>query len=159
MHVPPRAEAIDWLTVRAVDEGLKAPTVEQALVWMQAAGERPDDALQWGRLGLTAQAWHALPLALSKGDWSALAEWTAAHQLALLQKLCHDLMCVAAGAPPRYFPADTLPPAPRWSVLARWSRALFQAARTVEHPFNPGLMQEVWGASTRLALSRVPQRP
>jgi DNA polymerase-3 subunit delta' len=27
------------------------------------------------------------------------------------------------------------------------------AARTVEHPFNPGLMQEAWAARTRQILS------
>jgi DNA polymerase-3 subunit delta' len=73
--------------------------------------------------------------------------------LAVLQKLCHDLMASASGATPRFFPASTLPKAPRWAVLATWSRELMGAARTVEHPFNAGLMQEAWAARTRQVLS------
>ena len=60
--------------------------------------------------GLNAQAWSGLPKALARGDWSVLADWPAAQQLAVLQKLCHDLMASACGAPPRFFPAEACPP-------------------------------------------------
>ena len=153
---PSPDEALHWLQAQAsamVKPGAEAATREQAQVWLQAAGGRPADALDWARSGLNAQAWTQLPQALARGDWTLLADWPGARQLAVLQKLCHDLMAAAAGAAPRFFPASTLPKAPRWAVLATWSRELMGAARTVEHPFNAGLMQEAWAARTRQILS------
>jgi DNA polymerase-3 subunit delta' len=153
---PAPEEALHWLQAQVSTlgkPGAEAPTLEQAQVWLQAAGGRPADALDWARSGLNAQAWTQLPQALARGDWSLLADWPAARQLAVLQKLCHDLMASASGATPRFFPASTLPKAPRWAVLATWSRELMGAARTVEHPFNAGLMQEAWAARTRQVLS------
>ncbi|MDO9483968.1 MAG: DNA polymerase III subunit delta' [Hydrogenophaga sp.] len=153
---PAPDDALNWLQaqVSALGKpGTDAATREQAEVWLQAAGGRPTDALDWARGGLNAQVWTQLPQALARGDWSLLADWPAARQLAVLQKLCHDLMATAAGAMPRFFPANTLPKAPRWAVLATWSRELMGAARTVEHPFNTGLMQEAWAARTRQLLN------
>ena len=153
---PAPSDALSWLQTQVTalgKPGAETTTREQAEVWLQAAGGRPTDALDWARGGLNAQVWTQLPQALARGDWSLLADWPAARQLAVLQKLCHDLMATAAGAMPRFFPASTLPKAPRWAVLATWSRELMAAARTVEHPFNPGLMQEAWAARTRQILS------
>jgi len=153
---PAPDDALNWLQTQVIalgKPGAEAATREQAEVWLQAAGGRPTDALDWARGGLNAQVWTQLPQALARGDWSPLADWPAARQLAVLQKLCHDLMATATGAAPRFFPASTLPKAPRWAVLATWSRELMAAARTVEHPFNPGLMQEAWAARTRQILS------
>ncbi|MFW5332130.1 DNA polymerase III subunit delta' [Hydrogenophaga sp. ZJX-1] len=148
MDWPPEPEALQWLQ----DNAASRPTPEQAQVWLRAAGGRPVDALAWAGTGLNAKAWADLPAALARGDWSTLAGWPAAQQLELLQKLCHDLMVQAAGGTPRFFAAANLPVAPRWGVLARWSRELLDAARSVEHPYNPGLMQEAWAARTRQAL-------
>jgi DNA polymerase-3 subunit delta' len=148
MDWPPEPEALQWLQ----DNAASRPTHEQAQVWLRAAGGRPVDALAWAGTGLNAKAWAELPAALARGDWSTLAGWPAAQQLELLQKLCHDLMVQAAGGTPRFFTAAQLPVAPRWGVLARWSRELLDAARSVEHPYNPGLMQEAWAARTRQAL-------
>lgn len=159
MAWPDEREALPWLLAQVNQDGTARATTEQAQVWLQAAGGRPDDALDWARSGLTATIWHALPQALARGDWSLLAPWPAARQLAVLQKLCHDLMAQASGAAPRFFPAEQLPPAPRWSALAQWSKELLQAARSVEHPFNPGLMQEAWAARTRQVLTRRPAQP
>ena len=150
---PEKSEALTWLLAQANFDGQSRATPEQASVWLQAAGGRPDDALDWARSGLDAAAWHALPQALARGDWSFLAPWPAARQLAVLQKLCHDLMAQASGAAPRFFPASQLPPAPDWRALAQWSKELLDAARSVEHPFNPGLMQEAWAARTRQVLA------
>jgi DNA polymerase-3 subunit delta' len=153
---PEPAQALEWLQSQAIPNGKAASTAvtaEQARVWLQAAGGRPDDALDWARSGLPALAWTQLPQALARGDWSALADWPAARQLAVLQKICHDLMVVAAGASPRYFATEQLPAAPRWALLSQWSRELLAAARTVEHPFNPGLMQEAWAARARQVLA------
>jgi len=155
MTWPAPDEALAWLQAQASalgKPGAAAATDEQAQVWLQAAGGRPADALDWARSGLNAQAWTQLPQALARGDWTLLADWPAARQLAVLQKLCHDLMATASGAVPRFFPVHTLPKAPRWAVLATWSRELMGAARTVEHPFNAGLMQEAWAARTRQVL-------
>ena len=110
---PEAAEALAWLQQQ---EGLSATTAEQAQVWLQAAGGRPADALAWAR----ARAWTPrpgpnLPKASARGDWRGLAGWPAAQQLEVLQKLCHDLMASAAGAAPRFFPAQGLPRHPAGS--------------------------------------------
>ena len=159
MAWPDEREAIDWLLAQVSRDGKSLATRAQAQVWLQAAGGRPDDALDWARSGLSAETWYALPRALARGDWSLLAPWPAPRQLAGLQKLCHDLMALASGGAPRFFPAEQLPPAPRWAALAPWSKALLEAARSVEHPFNPGLMQEAWAARTRQVLARLPNAP
>lgn len=150
---PSQDEALDWLLAQVSADGKSKATREQAGIWFQAAGGRPDDALDWARSGLDAQTWLALPQALARNDWSLLASWPAGRQLAVLQKLCHDLMAHASGAVPRYFPASHLPPVPPWSVLAQWSKELLDAARSVEHPFNAGLMQEAWAARTQKVLA------
>ncbi len=151
MEWPGEAESLEWLQQQAAGNN-KNVTPEQAAVWLQAAGGRPDDALAWAATGLQGSAWAQLPQALARGDWGTLNGWPPAQQLSVLQKLCHDLMARAAGAPARFFPLDQLPPAPRWGVLAQWSRELMSAARSVEHPYNAGLMQEAWAARTRQVL-------
>ncbi len=158
MGWPAEAEALDWLLAQAP----AGTGREQAEVWLRAAGGRPEDALALAGSGLPSDAWAGLPRSLARGDWALLADWSPAQQLAVLQKLCHDLMARAAGAPARFFPADQLPPPPRWSVLAQWSRELMAAARTVEHPYSPGLTQEAWAARARRVLeaqAAPPARP
>jgi DNA polymerase-3 subunit delta' len=48
-------------------------------------------------------------------------------------------MAQAAGAPPRFFPAEALPPPAAWGKLADWSQSLARLARHDEHPFNAPL--------------------
>jgi DNA polymerase-3 subunit delta' len=158
MNWPDEAGALDWLLTQAPARGAARATREEARVWLQAAGGRPNDALAWAATGLTAKIWAELPAALARGDWSGLGEWPAARQLDLLQKVCHDLMAQAAGAQPRFFPAAHLPTPPRLGLLAAWSRELLAAARSVEHPYNAGLMQEAWAARTRQVLAARPAR-
>jgi len=158
MGWPTEPEALDWLVAQAQASGVAQATREEAQTWLQAAGGRPSDALAWGAAGLTAKTWAEVPAALARGDWAALREWPPAQQLEVLQKLCHDLMASAAGAPPRFFPATHLPAAPSLRRLATWSRDLVAAARSVEHPYNPGLMQEAWAARTRQVLASRPVR-
>jgi DNA polymerase-3 subunit delta' len=74
--------------------------------------------------------------------------WTPAQAVDALQKLCHDLLAVKAGAAPRFFDAAGLPPVAGLAALTALGRELAQTARTVEHPFNAGLM-----------LERLPRRP
>lgn len=149
---PREDQALDWLVQQVATQGGRAASREQAAVWLQAAGGRPQDALAWGAAGLTAKAWTELPAALARGDWQLLADWPAAQQLDVLQKLCHDLMACATGAAPRYFAAAHLPAPPPLSVLGVWAKELMAAARTVEHPFNAGLLQEAWTARARQVL-------
>ncbi len=153
MAWPGAEDALAWLQAAAGSLTGKAVPPELAQVWLQAAGGRPADALRWAQAGLTAQAWHQLPQTLARGDWSPMADWPPAQQLEVLQKLCHDLMAQRAGAPTRFFPAGHLPAPPRWIALSTWSRELFTAARSVEHPYNGGLMQQAWAARTRQVLA------
>lgn len=151
MAWPRDDEALSWLGERMSDD--KVGTAADAAVWWRAAGQRPDAALELARSGLPARLWPSLPRALAQGDWSALKEWSPGAQLQLLQKLCHDLMARAAGAPPRFFQTDDLPPAPSMAVLSKWQRRLQQSLRTLEHPYNPGLMQEAWAAEAQAVLA------
>ena len=155
MSWPSDAEALQWLQDAASQLTGKSVPPEMANAWLQAAGGRPTDALRWASVGLQSQAWSQLPQALARGDWSLMADWPPAQQLDVLQKLCHDLMAHRAGAPTRFFSADQLPAPPRWFTLSTWSRELFTAARSVEHPYNAGLMQQAWAARTRQVLASV----
>ena len=131
----------------------KPQSREALATWLLAAGGRPDEALALARLGLSTSTWAGLPRSIARGDWSALADWAPARQLDLLHKICHDLMVVASGGLPRFFPPADLPPPPRLSALLQWQKALQQAARTVEHPFNSGLQQEAWAGLARSVLT------
>ncbi len=153
---PAQAEALAWLeTAVQGDQAFagKPPTRAALATWLQAAGGRPDEALTLARLGLPASGWAQLPQSVARGDWSAIADWAPARQLDLLQKLCHDLMVVASQGEPRFFAAADLPRAPGLAALLQWHKALQQAARSVEHPYNAGLLQEAWAGRARSALA------
>jgi DNA polymerase-3 subunit delta' len=70
-----------------------------------------------------------------------------------LQKICHDLMSVQAGAAPRFFAAADLPAPAPVANLGEWWRELGRTARTVEHPFNAGLMLEALVSQAHNALN------
>ena len=149
MQWPGPDEALAWLQEQGVSPATDWRT------WLQAAGGRPDGALAMAQSGLQPATWHQLPGALARGDWSHLKDWAVDQQMALLQKLCHDLMVRAAGGTPRYFDAADLPPGPSdLGVLVAWSADLRAAARTMEHPYSAALMQEAWAhrAQTVLAI-------
>ncbi len=135
LHWPDEAQSTAWLQAQGV-----APT--QAADLLRATGGRPEDALEWARAGRSATAWSLFPKAMAKGDVSAVADWSPADTVQTLQKLCHDLQATACGAAPRYFYPPDLPRVPGLGPLGRWARDLMQTARTAEHPFNAGLMQE-----------------
>ncbi|MEY2617425.1 MAG: putative polymerase delta prime subunit [Pseudomonadota bacterium] len=156
------------------------PSAEEALAWLQsqdlapadagvllrAAGGRPEDALRWAQAGLTARQWSELPKAMARGELAALTDWSPAQAVDALQKVCHDLLALAAGGAPRFFaPADLPGPVAPGGLqaLAAWWRELADAMRTVDHPFNSGLMMEALVSQARAALHcarpLTPRRP
>lgn len=143
---PAAGEAVPWL----VEQGVAAAAAEGLL---RAAGGRPQDALALHQGGVDPEAWNRWPKALARGDAAALQNWGAPRVVDAMLKLCHDLFAQAAGAPPRFFlPAD-LPAAPALAALVAWQKDLAQAARTAEHPFQPGLMFEALVSRARSALN------
>ncbi|MES2980077.1 MAG: DNA polymerase III subunit delta' [Pseudomonadota bacterium] len=157
-------DALAWLTEQSRSQAVaipkaKLPAEADLRVLLAGAGGRPSDALAWaldGSADQVAQAWSDLPQGLARGDVNALTGFSPAEAVDALQKLCHDAWCVQVGAQPRFFDADCLPKSgvrsasPQTSgpsgaglqALAAWARELNVAARTVEHPYNPGLMLE-----------------
>jgi len=85
-----------------------------------------------------------------------LAGWSPAEAVDALLKLCHDLLVVDAGGAPRFFQSADLPASGSIASLNEWSRELVRTARTVEHPFNAGLMIEALVSQARLALNSRP---
>ena len=125
----------------------------QAAVMLRAAGGRPEEALQFFQAGRDAQAWVKLPKAMARGDVSALKDWTPSQTVDTLHKLCHDVLAVKTGASPRFFDAADLPEGGSVATLTAWARALAVTTRTVEHPFNAGLMLEALVSQAQNALN------
>ena len=131
-------------------------------VLLRAAGGRPADALAWAQGASptdAARQWQALPQAMAHGDAHALADLTPTAAVEALQKLCHDVLATRTGAAPRFFSPDDLSTVSPGSgsaslyALTQWSRELTATARTVEHPYNPGLMLESLASRARQALA------
>ncbi|MCD6662488.1 MAG: DNA polymerase III subunit delta' [Comamonas sp.] len=154
LHWPTAAEALAWLQQQGV-------AGDAAQVWLRAAGGRPDDALALARSGRKPEAWAGLARALAQGDGAPLADLDGPQLVFVLQQLCHDLLALRVGAEPRYFAVADLPAAaqlPSLNTLTRWAGLLRQEARTAEHPYNAGLMQEALAAQAREILA-APRRP
>ncbi|MEO7160976.1 MAG: DNA polymerase III subunit delta' [Polaromonas sp.] len=172
---PDFEQALAWLGSEAVRQnaaegGAKKPVRATDAADLQTllagAGGRPADALTWALnspAGDAAQHWQALPKAMARGDVSALADWAPARAVDALQKLCHDVWAVRVGAAPRFFSAKDLPVSTSGTLknpigtglyaLASWSKDLNSLARTVEHPYNPGLLIESLVSRARTALN------
>jgi DNA polymerase-3 subunit delta' len=150
MAWPAEADALAWLKEQGV-----APA--DAPVLLRAAGDRPADALRYWQAGRHAKSWQLLPKAVARGDVSALADLSPPQAINALHKLCHDLLAVHAGAAPRFYAAQDLPPPGSPHALSAWAKALAQAARTAEHPFNAGLMLESLVSEARTALNSKPR--
>lgn len=142
---------------RCITHTMLWPTAEDASAWLQAqgvapdvipdllrlCGGRPEDAWQRVQSGASAEDWARFPKALASGDVLALKEWSPQMLIEGAQKLCHDLMVQDAGAEPRFFAKSALKEIhPARMALAQWSKSLAQAMKTMEHPFNAGLMAE-----------------
>jgi DNA polymerase-3 subunit delta' len=143
MWWPDDRSALAWLQGQGVSES-------KARIMLRAAGGRPQDAMQFVDL---CDIWPSLPSAVLQGNVMAFKDWTPAQTLSALHKLCHDLMAQLSGAAPRFFESNDLPKVGTWQSLSTWSAALAQAMRTVEHPFNAGLMQEALVSQGQLALN------
>jgi DNA polymerase III subunit delta' len=166
---PDFEQALGWLQreINQVGEGsggkktAPQPKPADLQTLLVAAGGRPADALAWAQETQPAEAaqhWQSLPKAMARGDVSALSDWAPAQAVDALQKLCHDVLAVRMGASPRFFSAADLSAAAGKAgaglyALASWSRELAAIARTVEHPYNPGLMLESLVSRARSALN------
>ena len=158
-------EALDWLQAASRQgqgddkKPSKPPSQAELKTLLIAAGGRPADALAWvqsGQAATLAQNWQLLPKAMARGDVLAISHFMPAEAVDALQKLCHDVWAVRTGAQPRFFSATDLPAAPSKSgtfALASWAKELSNTARTVEHPYNPGLMLESLASRAKIALN------
>ena len=144
LGVPDGALALHWL---------EAQGVAQAAVLLAASGGQPLLALEGAREGVDAALWSRLPELMRRGDAAPFAGWPVARLIDALQKLCHDAMCVACGAAPRYFAPGLVPAQARIDALTAWGKALRELARRAEHPWNAGLMIEALAAQAQQALS------
>ncbi len=144
MQFPPTQDSIEWLISQGV------PSASARLL-LAASGERPMDALSMAA-GLDAQQWTAFPKAMREGDVAFIRDWGPAQLIDALHKLCHDQMAALHGAAPRFFPASVLIGNCQIHRLSSWAKALGNAMRSVDHPYNSGLMQEALVNQARLAL-------
>ena len=181
---PNAADAVSWLEREAALAYLPAandatalspaknqfravvlPASSQLKTLLKAAGGRPCDALFLVKSAAAVDAarhWQALPSAMARGDVSALTDWSPPLAVEALQKLCHDVWSVSVGANPRFFELEDLPVpaepaggAKQLEALALWSKELSAIARTVEHPYNPGLLIESLVSRAQVALTAV----
>ena len=145
MQWPAGDEASQWLAQQGVDATAIGPA-------LQAAGGRPEAALAMA--GIAVHAWPQVPQAFAQGQVAAFKDWTAAQLLDAAHKLCHDLMVMDAGAAPRFFQAAALKGLhPALGDLATWAKQLAEAMKTVDHPFNAGLMSEALVSQAQTVLN------
>lgn len=147
---PAEADSLAWLQSHDL-----APGAAEA--FLRLAGGRPDDALAFAKSGLDAAAWSEFPKAMQHGNVNAVRDWTVPQLVDAMLKLCHDLQAQTCGAPPRFFAlrdlAGSKAPLP---ALSDWQKELARCMRTMEHPFNAGLMQEALVGRAQTALNSKP---
>ena len=131
LQLPATDVATLWLRERGVAE---------PAILLAATGGQPQEVLQWVEQGIDAALWLRLPAIVARGETQALASWPLPRLLDALQKLCHDLACVAAGAAPRYFPPSALVKRADAGALTEWMREINRCVRHAEHAWNAGLM-------------------
>jgi DNA polymerase-3 subunit delta' len=131
--LPSEPEALAWLAAQGLADA--APL-------LAVAGGNPLQAQVLAQEGVDASRLAALPARVAAGDASPLAGLGVPRALELLQKLAHDLACVAAGAAPRYLPSVAQLPAVPAAAVQGWQASLLRAARHAQHPWNAGLLVE-----------------
>jgi DNA polymerase-3 subunit delta' len=149
LPLPDTEAAVEWLRLQIGGAG-----ADDARVLLDAAGGQPLTARDRHELGLDARYWPQIPKDLLQGAATALTQWPIALVVETLQKVCHDLACVAVDAAPRYFPVGSLPIAPDLNLLTTWAQELRKASRHAEHPWNQNLKIE-----TLLLQARAVMRP
>ncbi len=153
LRLPDPQLAIPWLLAQGIEE---------PAVMLAATGGQVQQVIEWQGQGIDAAMWTALPQSLARGDIGALSGWPLPQVLEVLQKICHDGLCRAAGAPTRYFPAKAFERLPRsdgasgLQMFADWSRELERVARHIEHPFGVPLMVDALVARAQAALIQRP---
>lgn len=136
LELPASSVACEWLAQCGV--------VDPAVI-LAAAGGQPQLALEWTQQGIDAALWTRLPAMVQRGESAVFAAWPLPRLIDALQKLCHDVASVAAGAAPRYFPVASLAAVGargEITALTNWMRELNRCARHAEHPWNAGLLAE-----------------
>lgn len=146
MHWPDPQASQAWMQ----SQGIPA---EQAQLLLKATGGRPEDALVFAASGRDPRVWAEFPKAMARGDVAFVKDWTISHTVDALHKLCHDLLAHRSGAQPRFFEATQLQCAAPLGVLSDWGKSLSRTMRTMDHPFNAGLMQEALVGQAKTALN------
>ena len=146
MHWPTQQVALSWMQSRGVDSLVASHA-------LKAAGGRPDDAMAFIESGRDLGVFTHLRITLSRGDVSVFKDWTLPQVVDALQKLCHDLTARHVQGPLRFFDAKELGPPVPLEALTCWNQALSQTVKTVEHPFNTGLMLEALVNQAKIALN------
>ena len=146
MHWPSETAALDWLGGRDVADA-------DASTFLKAAGGRPEIAASMVSAGWTIEAWAAFPGSMRRGDVAFVKDWSAVQLVDALQKLCHDTMARSVGGSPRFFEAGKVFSDVPMASLAQWSKTLAETQKTMEHPFNAGLMLEALVGRAQTALN------
>ena len=154
LPLPDAAQASAWLAEQV--DGLDLQAAELLLA---AAGGQPLTARDRAGMGLDARSWPLIPKAVAQGEAGSMSNWPLPLVVETLQKLCHDLGRAAVGAPPRYFPADSLPPSPDLARLNQWAQELGKVSRHADHPWNLPLKLETLMLQARSVLRVRPSRP
>lgn len=150
MYWPDEAASLAWLQTQGVN-------ATDAATLLRAAGGRPEDAWRFAASGRDPKSWRLFPKAMARGDVSLLKDWSPAQTLDAMHKLCHDLLVLKSGAAPRFFEVADLPPGIQLgsvATISEWGKSLAQTARTVEHPFNTGLMLEALVSRACIVLNK-----
>ena len=140
---PAPQEALLWLE----GQGVKKPQV-----LLNAAGGKPLLAKQMLDQGMDSERWVRTPQALTQGDASVFDGMSVAQMLDVASKLCHDLLLVHVGAPPRFFSAEFLPEKIKENAVLAWSKEIMQAMRVAEHPWNLPLYTQALVATAQRIL-------
>jgi DNA polymerase-3 subunit delta' len=147
MQWPSATAALSWLLGQGISP-------EKAPILLRAAAGRPDEAMAFHAGVRDAVSWVAFPEKIASNQVEFIRNWSV-HELAdALQKLCHDQICRLLGVAPRFFPIDALvPTAVKIDALSDWNKALVNTLRSIDHPFNTGLMQEALVGQAQFALN------
>lgn len=141
LPLPQGPEVLAWLQAQTETQTGTLAAADAPLL-LAAAGGRPQAALELLQLGWTAALWRGLCQQIRQGQVGPWSAWPLPRLTETLQKLCHDLSCVAVGAPPRFFPADALGQGGDIGRLSTWAQELRQTQRQASHPWNAPLKIE-----------------